>query len=99
MTSLLRQYQAINRDPGYDDNAVNAMYLWCINTGELYPQFVAYADECSDDMDTLVKKINAVCLSQRNALVNAEPDLGRVSHASCMGAAIAIADYYINVHR
>jgi hypothetical protein len=31
--------------------------------------------------------------------MQAEPDLGRVNHASGMGAAIAIADYYIKNRR
>jgi hypothetical protein len=99
MTSLLRQHKAIAADPSYDDNAANAMYLWCINTGELYDRFLSLVSQYSDDLDTLVKHINTQCLGQRKALANAEPDLGKVNNASCMGAAIAIADYYINVHK
>ena len=99
MTSLLRQHKAIAADPSYDDNAAKAMYLWCINTGELYPYFMELVEGHVDNMDRLTKALYAVCLGQRNALAKAEPDLGCVNHASCMGAAIAIADYYINVHK
>jgi len=98
MTSLLRQYKAIAAAPGYDESQADAMYLWCINTGELYPYFMELVEGHTDNMDRLTKALYAVCLGQRNALAKAEPDLGRVGHASCMGAAIAIADYYINVH-
>jgi hypothetical protein len=99
MTSLLRQHKAIAADPSYDDNAANAMYLWCINTGELYPKFLELVNVFSEDMDSLTGAIYGMCLAQRQSLAKAESELGRVSHASCMGAAIAIADYYLNVHR
>ena len=99
MTTLVQQHKAIAADPSYDDNAANAMYLWCINAGELYPRFLILVSQYSDDLDTLVKYINVQCLGQRKTLDRAEPDLGRVSHASCMGAAIAIADYYLNIHQ
>jgi len=102
MIDLSDKITAIKADPSYSDRHVNALYLWVSNTGECYTQIMSFRSEFinySLTLDGFISRLNTLCLLERHKLQRTEPDLGRANHASCMGAALYLANYYLNVYQ
>ena len=102
MQDLADKIAAIKADPSYDDHIVNTLYLWINNTGECYTKIMGFRSEylnSSFTLDGFISRLNTLCLLERYKLHRAEEDLGCVNNASCMGAALYLANYYLNVYQ
>ena len=102
MIDLSDKIATIKADPSYDDHIVNTLYLWVSNTGECYTKIMGFRSEylnSSLTLDGFISRINTICLLERHKLQRTEEDLGRANNASCMGAALYLANYYLNVYQ